>query len=82
MLIETKFEVGQKVAPNFDNGLFERGFGIVREVNIKISSVGYHVEYAVADIVEDGVVARELKIDEADLDPVVTGRRRPKRSKK
>lgn len=74
MIIETKYGVGQKVTANFESGVFQRGFGIIREVNIKVSSAGYHIEYVVCDVYNKGVIEREITLDETDLDPVFSRR--------
>lgn len=81
MIIETKFEVGQKVTANFGNDVFQRGYGIVREVNIKVSSVGHHIEYVVCDVYDKGIIEREVTIDEVDLDPVYSRREWKKKAK-
>ncbi len=68
----TKFDVGDKVITDFDYAFFDKAFGVVREINIKISSVGVHIEYQVADVV-CGTVLREFRLDEANLEKFEEG---------
>lgn len=63
-----KFNVGQSVKANFEDTFFENGCGVIREINIKVSSVGVHVEYWVADVNKRGVISREFRLDEDNLE--------------
>lgn len=68
--IKPKFAVGDRVTTNFDDAFFTSEFGgAIREINIKISFVGVHIEYQVADVVNNKVL-KEFRLDEDDLEAV------------
>lgn len=67
--IQPKFDVCQKVKGNFDDEdiFFGDGYGIIREIIIRVSCVGVHIEYQVA-FVKGGIVSREFRLDEENLE--------------
>lgn len=66
--IRPKFEVGQKVKTDFDDTFFKNDFGVVREINIKVSSVGVSINYQVADVEVTRKIIREFNLNEYDLE--------------